>query len=66
MSNSTYKTSIGSGTRIAPPLRAGTLGVGFLMRNLCNEFDCGLFVILKYTVALTTIDCFYLRQIIDI
>jgi hypothetical protein len=29
MSSSTYKTSIGSGTEMGPPLRAATLGFGF-------------------------------------
>ena len=46
-SNSTYKTSIGSGTRMAPPLRGGTLGSGLLKLTFffCElDFDSSLFV----------------------
>ena len=45
---STYKTSIGSGTRMAPPLRGGTLGSGLLKLTFffCElDFDSSLFVV---------------------
>ena len=56
-SNSTYKTSIGSGTRMAPPLRGGTLGSGLLMLIL---FFCFVLfaILLLFIIWLYAPKCF--------